>query len=190
MKPARNRHSAPESYRSAPIPRGAASEAATPNPAASVPTGRRRSRSHRPRRYSPAVPGADRRQGLTAGRLLLATGLLISAALLSFVGGGWGLAFGASQAALGVAALLRPRSPLPLAGALLLLVPAPLAAIRHWTARLPGACRCARLPKPPPGLVSLTGLAVTLDLALLGLALWLAAADSKHRHAEVVRSSP
>jgi hypothetical protein len=108
---------------------------------------------------------------------LLATGLVASAALICLVGGGWGYAIGAVQAALAVAIVVRRGSLVPVATAVAALAPPPLAATRHWTARLPGACRCARLPHPPPGLVSVTGLAVALDLALLGLTLWLMATN-------------
>ncbi len=113
-------------------------------------------------------------------RLLLATGLAVSAGLVIVAGagsggGGWAIGIGGGQAALAGALLLRPRSTGPLAGAVLFLIPAPLAAVRHWSARLPGACQCARLPQPAPGLVSLTGLVVVIDLALLGLTLRLAA---------------
>lgn len=139
------------------------------------------------------MPGAVRRDGLTAARFLLATGLVVSAGLLSVVGGWWGLALGAAQAALAVAALFRPQSPSPLAGAMLSLVPAPLEAARHWIARLPVGCRCARLPHPPPGLVSVTGLMVVLDVSLLALTAWMTAtkrnAEAK-RNAEVGTSSP
>jgi hypothetical protein len=131
------------------------------------------------------VPGTDRPAGRPATRLL-ATGLLLSAGLLTALGGWAGLAIGVAQAVVAVALLLRPSTAGPLAGAILLLVPAPLAAVRHWTARLPGACRCVRLPHPPPGLVSLTGLVVALDLLLLGLAMWLTAA---HRQRELGKSS-
>jgi hypothetical protein len=123
---------------------------------------------------------------LTIARLGLATGLLLSAALLIAIGGWWGLVIGVAQGALGIAAFARPGARAPLAGAVVALVPAPLAATRHWTARLPGSCSCARLPHPPPGLVSATGLVVAFDLALLGLALWQAAAI---RRAEVEKSS-
>jgi len=124
---------------------------------------------------------------VTAARLLLATGLAISAALVSAVGGWWGIAIGVTQAALALAVFLRPQSHGAQAGSILTLIPAPLAAARHWTARLPGMCHCSRLPHPPPGLVSLTGLVVALDLALIGLALWLTAAN---RQAEMGKSSP
>ena len=134
-------------------------------------------RAVRPRRYSPAV---------TAARLLLATGLGVSAVLVSAIGGWWGLAMGTVQGALALAIFLRSRSSGVQAGAVLALVPPPLAAVRHWTARLPGVCRCARLPHPPPGLVSVTGLVVALDVVLIGLALWLAAAN---RQSEMGKSS-
>ena len=120
-------------------------------------------------------------------RFLVAPGLVVSAVVVAALGGWWGVAIGAVQAAAGVALFLRPRSPGPRAAAGLALVAPPVAAIRHWTARLPGVCRCARLPHPPPGLVSLTGLAVALDVGLLGLALWRTAA---HRQAEMGKSSP
>jgi hypothetical protein len=68
----------------------------------------------------------------------------------------------------------------------LFLVPGPLGAARHWSAHLPGACHCARLPQPPPGLISLTGLFVALDVALLALALGLTAG---HRRQQVGKSS-
>ncbi len=118
--------------------------------------------------------------------LLLAAGLLVSAALLAAVGGWWGVALGAAQAAVGGAIAVRPDAIGGRAAACLLCVPAPFAAIRHWTARLPGACRCARLPQPPPGLVSWIGLAVALDLVLLGATLWVTA----RCRAEVGKSSP
>lgn len=138
------------------------------------------------RRYSPLVLGAVGGPHVRAARLLVATGLVVSAALLSVVGGGWGAVIGAVQAALGAALVLWPHSSAPLGGAVLAVAPVPLAAARHWTAGLPGACRCARLPHPPPPLVSLTGLAVTLDIVLLALILWLAAAL---RHGKVGKSS-
>jgi hypothetical protein len=107
---------------------------------------------------------------------LLALGLMVSAGLVAAVGGAWGYVIAALQVALGGALLVRPQARGPIAGAMISLVPAPLAAIRHWSAGLPGTCKCARLPHPPPGLVSLTGLAVAVDLSLLGYALWLTAA--------------
>jgi hypothetical protein len=124
---------------------------------------------------------------VTAARLLLATGLIVSAAVVSAIGGWWGWAIGAAQLALGAAIVAWPASPAPAAAAVLVLIPAPLAAIRHWTARLPGGCRCAVLSHPPPGLVSLTGLVVALDVLLLALALWLTATNRK---AQVGKSSP
>jgi hypothetical protein len=110
-----------------------------------------------------------------SARLLLAGGLIVSAGLVWTVGGAWGYVIGAIQLALGVAVIVRPNARGPLAGAMISLVPAPLAAVRHWTAQLPATCHCARLPHPPPALVSVTGLAVAFDLALLGYALWLTA---------------
>jgi hypothetical protein len=122
------------------------------------------------------VPGAVGREGPRSARLLLAPGLIVSAALVAAVGGGWGYGIAAVQLALGATLLVRPQWRGPIAGAMISLVPAPLAAIRHWTAGLPGSCKCARLPHPPPALVSVTGVAVAFDLVLLGYALWLTAA--------------
>jgi hypothetical protein len=133
------------------------------------------------------VPGAARRPAVTAARLLLATGLIVSAVMVSAIGGWWGWAIGAAQLALGVAIVARPAPPAPAAAAVLVLIPAPVAATRHWTAHLPGGCRCAALAHPPPGLVSLTGVAVALDVALLALSLWLTATNLK---AQVGKSSP
>ena len=131
------------------------------------------------------MPGAVGREGPRSARLLLAPGLIVSAALVAAVGGGWGYVIAAIQVALGAAIFLKPQSRGPIAGAMISLVPAPLAAIRHWTAGLPDTCKCARLPHPPPALVSLTGLAVAANLVLLGYALWLTAA---RRQLQVVQS--
>lgn len=139
-----------------------------------------RSRFRSRRSYSPTVRS-------TVGRAVLGLGLLASAALMAALGGWSGAILGAAQAGLAVTVAVRLRSPRPAAWAVLVLIPAPLAAARHWTARLPGGCRCARLPHPPPGLVSVTGLAVLLDLGLLGLALALTAA---HLRPKVGKSSP
>jgi hypothetical protein len=130
--------------------------------------------------YSPPVRS-------TVGRAVLGLGLVASAALMAALGGWPGAILGAVQAVLAMVVAVRLRSPRPAAWAVLVLIPAPLAAGRHWTADLPGACRCARLPHPPPGLVSVTGLAVLLDLGLLGLALALTAA---HLRPKVGKSSP
>jgi hypothetical protein len=124
---------------------------------------------------------------VTTARLLLATGLFISATLVAAVGSWWGWGIGALQGAIGVAVVCWPRSPRPVAAAVLALVPPVLAAVRHWTARLPGACACARLPHPPPALVSVTGLVVAIDGLLVGLTLWLLATT---RGAEVGKSRP
>ncbi|MDQ1394720.1 MAG: hypothetical protein QOF30_3697 [Acidimicrobiaceae bacterium] len=119
--------------------------------------------------------------------MILATGLVVSAIVVSAIGGWWGWAIGAAQVAIGAAVVARPASPAPAAAAILVLIPAPLGATRHWTAHLPGGCGCAALSHPPPGLVSLTGLVVTLDVLLLVLALWLTATN---RRARVGKSSP
>jgi hypothetical protein len=124
-----------------------------------------------------------------SARLLLAPGLIVSAGLVLAVGGVWGYVIGAVQLVLGVALFLRPRSQGAIIGATLSLVPAPWAAIRHWTAGLPGACRCARLPHPPPGLASVTGLAVLVQVALLGYAVWFTAAHRRLGVAPVEGSS-
>jgi len=121
------------------------------------------------------------------GRAVLAIGLIACAGLMAMVGGWSGAVLGAVQAGVGAAVALRLGSPRPAAWAVLVLVPGPLAAARHWTAQLPGACQCARLPHPPPGLVSMTGLGVALDLVLLSLALALTAADLRPK---VGKSSP
>ena len=126
------------------------------------------------RQYSPAV-----RLRLKAGRLSLATALVVCALLLTATGGLPGLVLGGAQAALAVAIVIQPASPWPAAWAVMALLPGPLLAARHWTAGLPGACHCARLRRPPPALVSLTGLAVVVDLAVLALALWLIAATHR-----------
>ena len=120
-------------------------------------------------------------------RVALVAGLTASAALVALVGGGFGIAIGAAQAVVAVWLLARPAAPGPVGAAVLTLVPAPMSAAWHWTARLPGACPCARLPKPPPGLVSVTGLTVALDAALVGWAIWLAVS---YRQAEVGKSPP
>jgi hypothetical protein len=131
------------------------------------------------------VPGADG-QRLTRGGGALAGGLLVSAVFLTAVGGWSGLGLGVAQVGLGAAIVLRPRSPWPPAWSIPALLPGPFAATVHWTAHLPGGCGCARLAHPPPGLVSLTGAAVALDIALLGLAVGVTAAN---RRAEVGKSS-
>jgi hypothetical protein len=133
------------------------------------------------------VPGVVRREVVTAARLVLATGLIVSAVVVSVVGGWWGWSIGAAQLALGIAVVAWPTSPAPAAVAVVVLIPAPLAAIRHWTAHLPGGCRCAALSHQPPGLVSLIGVAVALDVSLLTLTLWLTATNRKAR---VGNSSP
>lgn len=130
--------------------------------------------------YSPLVNGA-------AARVALAAGLTASAALVALVGGGVAIAIGTAQAVVAGWLLARPAAPGPVGAAVLTLVTAPISATWHWTARLPGACPCARLPKPPPGLVSVTGLTVALDAALVVLAIWLAAS---YRQAEVGKSQP
>jgi hypothetical protein len=124
---------------------------------------------------------------LSAGRLTLALGLLVSAGLLAAGGDWWGLAIGTSQVGLAAAIALRPSSPWPPAWTVLAALPAPVAAARHWAAHLPGACKCARLPHPPPGLVSLTGLAVAVDIGLLAVALAVTAAS---RTAKVGKLAP
>lgn len=129
--------------------------------------------------YSPVVNGA-------IARVALAAGLTASAALVALVGGAFGVAIGTAQAAVAVWLVLRPAAPGPVGAAVLTLAPVPLTAAWHWTARLPGACPCARIPKPP-GLVSVTGLTVALDAALVGLAMWLVVS---YRHAEVGKSPP
>lgn len=125
-------------------------------------------------------------QRLTRGGIALAGGLIVSAVLLAAVGGWSGTGLGVVQVGLGAAIVVRPTSPWPPAWSILALVPGPFAAIVHWTAHLPGGCRCARLAQPPPALVSVTGAAVALDIALLGLAFGLTAAN---RRAEVGKSS-
>jgi hypothetical protein len=112
-----------------------------------------------------------RPNGLTVG---LASGLTVSALLLAARGGWPGAVIGAAQLAAAVALLLRPVRPTgkgTLAVAALALVPAPVLALRHWTAGLPLVCQCSGPAKPAPGLLSLTGLAVAIDLALLVLAI-------------------
>lgn len=102
---------------------------------------------------------------------MLATGLLASAGLVAAVGGRWGVAVALAQMAVAAAIATHLLSPWPPAWAILATLPAPIAAARHWTAGLPGACQCTRLPHPPPGLISLTGLAVLVDVGLLVAAL-------------------
>jgi hypothetical protein len=126
----------------------------------------------------------------TVGRAVLATGLVASAGLSAIVGSWSGTLLAAAQVGLAAVVALRLGSPRPAAWAVLVLIPGPLAAARHWTADLPGACRCARLPHPPPGLVSLTGLTVALDLVLLGLALVLTAADLRQKGGKILAVTP
>lgn len=140
-----------------------------------------------PERYSPAVLATFARNPTAVGRGLLAGGLSILAGLLAAIGSWPGLAFALAQLGIAVAVVLRWRSMWPPAWAVLVLIPPPLAAARHWTVRLPGACQCARLAHPPPALVSLTGLAVLIDLALFALALALTVAN---RRAMVGKLSP
>jgi hypothetical protein len=132
------------------------------------------------------VPGTVRRDGLTVARALLALGLIVSGIVVAAIGGWTGLVLGAGQVAMGTAALLWPRSSGPLGGALLFLVPVPLEAARRWTNRLPLTCPCVRSAHPP-ALVSVTGLAVVLDLALIAVLLHQAA---RQRRGAVGRSSP
>lgn len=122
---------------------------------------------------------------MTPARLALVVGLLVSGGLLAIIGGWSGLLFGVVQVVCAAAVVRRPASRGPLVGALVTVFLPPVAAIRHWTARLPGACPCARLPHPP-ALVSWTGLAVLLDIGLVGLAILLAAAS---RRADMRQSS-
>jgi hypothetical protein len=122
-----------------------------------------------------------------SSRVILASGLCVSAALVAAQGGWPALVLAAAQLALAGAIVVRWTSPWPPAWAVLALVVAPVEAVRHWTARLPGACPCARLPHPPPGLWSLTGLAVLVDVGLLALALWLVTA---HQPRKMEKSPP
>lgn len=113
--------------------------------------------------------GKATRHRLALGRGMLATGLVISAGLLAAVGGWSGLVLALLQLAVAAAVTVRWNSVWPPAWAILALLPGPVAAVRHWTVQLPGACQCARMAHPP-ALVSLAGLAVLVDVALLGLA--------------------
>lgn len=131
------------------------------------------------------MPGAVRREGLTVARALLPLGLMVSGVVVAAIGGWSGAVLGAGQVAMGAAALLWPLSGGPLGGALLFLIPVPLEAARRWTNRLPLTCPCVRSAHPP-ALMSTTGLAVTLDLALIALLMHQAA---RKRRAAVGRSS-
>lgn len=110
--------------------------------------------------YSPAV---------SVARIVLATGLVVSGALVAVVGGAWGVAFGVAQAAAGIGVAVWGRSRDPLVAGLVTLIAPVVVTARHWSAGVPGVCHCARLPHPAPALVSATGLAVLLDVLLLGV---------------------
>lgn len=147
-----------------------------------------RRRDARPSSARPAPSASGRRRyspPMTPTRSALAAGLLVSGALLAILGGWSGVAFAVLQAGCAVALVRWPASPGPVGGALVAVFLPPVAAIRHWTARLPGACPCARLPHPP-ALVSWTGLVVLLDIVMLALAIFLATA---HRRVDMRQSS-
>jgi hypothetical protein len=124
---------------------------------------------------------------VSAARIVLSVGLVTSGALVAVVGGTWGIAFGVAQVAAGVGVGVWRRSRDPLVAGLVSLVAPVLVTARHWSAGVPGVCHCARLPHPAPALVSTTGLAVLLDVVLVGLTVAVLAAN---RQVEVGNSSP
>lgn len=90
---------------------------------------------------------------------------------------------GAAQLAVAASLAVRPAEMATLALAAVVLVPAPLLALRLWTSRLPLMCRCAAPTKGAPGLFSLTGVVVALDIGLLVLATGPVLARRRHARA-------
>ena len=131
------------------------------------------------RRYSPVVIGA----GVATVRartvqIVLPIGIAVSGVLMAMIGGWPGVVIGLAQLIAAAALARRPVQPGVLAVTAVLLVLAPLAALRSWLARTPLGCSCFGAPAHPPGILSLTGLVALLGLGLVGLAAWSARASA------------
>ncbi|MDP9075296.1 MAG: hypothetical protein M3N98_14265 [Actinomycetota bacterium] len=127
------------------------------------------------------MTGTDR-AGLRwpATGVVLGSGLVLSAVAVLWLGGWTGAVMAAGQLAAAAAVVWRPTDLGAWAAATITLILPPVAAIRHWTAGLPLACHCQRLPAAAPGLASLTGAVVLADLVLIVLAVRFA--RRAHRH--------